>query len=187
MDYLKQLGRQINPDSSGLEVERISHNCGLSAESIQRVVLPTVNKTGQRAPGLKFGDPRVMALMLALSMFGVTIDGMRNRELRLRVAALRGLALEQYRARQMSYDLVRLQRKGLIFRARGTHRYYATPYGCKVARLYARLEVRVFRPVLSAMTQCPRPLSSSLRSTLQRVDREFDQLIETSFPSRKAA
>ena len=57
----------------------------------------------------------------------------------------------------------------------------------RLARLYARLEVRVFRPVLSAMTQCPRALPSSLRSTLQRVDREFDQLIETSFPSRKAA
>src|SRR5437016_13483201 len=58
---LKELGHQINQRL--LEVERISQNCGLSAGSIQRVVQPTVTKDGQRAPGLKFGDPRVMALM----------------------------------------------------------------------------------------------------------------------------
>jgi hypothetical protein len=36
MPYLKALGRQINRRL--LEVERVSQNCGLSAESIQRVV-----------------------------------------------------------------------------------------------------------------------------------------------------
>ena len=36
--YLKNLGRQINRRL--LEVERVSQNCGLSAESIQRVVQP---------------------------------------------------------------------------------------------------------------------------------------------------
>jgi hypothetical protein len=50
-----------------LEVERVSQNCGLSADSIQRVVQPTVNKDGHKAPGLRFGDPRVMALMLSLT------------------------------------------------------------------------------------------------------------------------
>ena len=83
LPYLKSLGRQINRRL--LEVERVNHNCGLSAESIQRVVLPTVSKDGQRAPGLKFGDPRVMALMLALSQFGCGIDGFRSRELRHQV------------------------------------------------------------------------------------------------------
>lgn len=73
MAYLKQLGRQINRRL--LEVERVSHNCGLSAASIQRVVQPTVTKDGQRAPGLRFGDPRVMALMMALTIFGVVVDG----------------------------------------------------------------------------------------------------------------
>src|SRR6516162_4820179 len=35
----------------------VSQHYGLSAESIQRVVQPTVTQDGQRAPGLKFGDP----------------------------------------------------------------------------------------------------------------------------------
>jgi len=54
--YLQRLGRHINRRL--LEVEQVSHNCGLSGDSIQRVVQPTVNEEGQRAPGLKFGDPR---------------------------------------------------------------------------------------------------------------------------------
>jgi hypothetical protein len=68
MPYLKTLDGQINRRL--LEVERVSQNCGLGTESIQRVVEPTVAQDGQRAPSLKFGDPRVMALMLALSAFG---------------------------------------------------------------------------------------------------------------------
>src|SRR5206468_1512878 len=107
---LKELGHQINQRL--LEVERVSQNCGLSAGSIQRVVQPTVTQDGQRAPGLKFGDPRVMALMLSLCAFGCLIDGFRSRELRRRVAALLGLGLQQYSASQMSYDLRRLLRKG---------------------------------------------------------------------------
>src|SRR5437899_3921648 len=77
---LKELGHQINQRL--LEVERVSQNCGLSAGSIQRVVQPTVTKDGQRAPGLKFGDPRVMALMLVLCQFRSVIERMRKRELR---------------------------------------------------------------------------------------------------------
>jgi hypothetical protein len=184
MAYLKQLGRQINRRL--LEVERVSHNCGLSAASIQRVVLPTVGKDGLRAPGLKFGDPRVMALMLALAMFGVVIAGFRNRELRRRVAALGELTPAQYSARQISYDLTRLRRKGLIFRAQGSHRYYPTPYGCKLARLYARLEVRVFRPALSAMQERVVEMPTPLQNALQGVDRHFDSTHPNHFPHRKS-
>jgi len=51
LPYLKRLGRHINRRL--LEVERVSHNRGLSGDSIQRVVQPTVTEEGQRAPGLK--------------------------------------------------------------------------------------------------------------------------------------
>jgi hypothetical protein len=49
-----------------------------------------------------------------------------------------------YTAAQMTYDLRRLRLKGLIFRPPKTHRYFLTPYGWKVARLFTRLEARVF-------------------------------------------
>ena len=111
-DYLQRLGRRINRRL--LEVERVSHNCGVSADSIQGVVQATVNEDGQKAPGLRFGQPRVMALFVALSLFQHLINGFQNRDLRTRVANLLGLALADYSASQMSYDLRRLRRKGLI-------------------------------------------------------------------------
>ena len=67
LPYLQKIGREINRRL--LEVERVSHNSGLSGDSIQRVVQPAVTEDGKKAPGLKFGQPRVMALLLALPCF----------------------------------------------------------------------------------------------------------------------
>ncbi len=67
LPYLQKIGREINRRL--LEVERVSHNSGLSGDSIQRVVQLTVTQNGEKAPPLKFGQPRVMALLLALTLF----------------------------------------------------------------------------------------------------------------------
>ena len=68
----------------------------MSGDSIQRVVQPAVTEDGKKAPGLKFGQPRVMALLLALTLFQHLIDGCRNRNLRQQVAALLGVPLADY-------------------------------------------------------------------------------------------
>jgi len=78
----------------------VSHNCGLSGDSIQRVVQPTVTEEGPRAPGLKFGDPRVMALWVGLSLFTDLFQGFRNRDLRRPVADLLGADAGSYSAAQ---------------------------------------------------------------------------------------
>jgi len=183
--YLQQIGRQINRRL--LEVERVSQNCGLSADGIQRVVQPTVDEGGQKAPGLRFGDPRVMALMLTLSLFTHLIDGFRNQDLRRAVIDLLGLTSGDYTPQQATYDLRRLCRKGLLHRRPGTQRYVMTPYGWKVARLYARLEARVFRPALVAIegqkVAAPAP---KLARALAKVDHEMDTLIALAFPIQEA-
>jgi hypothetical protein len=183
--YLQQIGRQINRRL--LEVERVSQNCGLSADGIQRVVQPTVSEDGQKAPGLRFGNPRVMAMMLTLSLFTHLINGFRNQDLRRAVADLLGLTTKTYTAQQATYDLRRLCRKGLVHRREGTQRYVVTPYGWKVARLYARLEARVFRPALAALegqsVDTPTP---KLAQALAKVDHELDTLIFLAFPAQKA-
>lgn len=185
LPYLQRLGRQINRRL--LQVERVSHNCGLSADSIHRVVQPTVNEDGQKAPGLRLGDPRVMASLLALTLFQHLVDGFHNRDLRRHVAALLGVGLEGYSASQMSYDLRRLRRKGLIYHRVGTRRYFATPYGWKVARLFSRLEARVFRPAMVVFGENRNGLPPALAAALQRVDRQLDALIDNAVPNRKAA
>ena len=97
---------------------------------------PAVTEDGQKVPGLKFGQPRVMALLLALTMFHHLIDGFRNRDLRQQVADLLGVTLAEYTPHQMTYDLRRLRLKGLIYRPPKTNRYFVTPYGWKVARYF---------------------------------------------------
>ena len=185
LPYLQQIGRHINRRL--LEVERVSHNCGLSADSIQRVVQPTVTEDGEKAPGLRFGNPRVMALFVALTLFQHLINGFRNRDLRQHVAALLGTGPEDYTLNQMTYDLRRLLRKGIIYRQQGTNRYFLTPHGWKVSRLFARLEARVFRPALAAFGDDVIGLPPPLRTALHRVDSELDALIEQAVPLRRTA
>jgi hypothetical protein len=184
LPYLHKIGRQINRRL--LEVERVSHNRGLSGDSIQRVVQPAVTADGNQAPGLKFGQPRVMALLLALTLFQHLIDGFRNHDLRKQVADLLGVTMSDYTPHQMTYDLRRLRLKGLIYRPPGTNRYFVTPYGWKVARLFSRLEARVFRPAMSMFTSNDAVLPFPLRQALDRVDAQLDLLIYDAFPLPKA-
>jgi hypothetical protein len=155
LPYLQKVGRQINRRL--LEVERVSHNSG---DSIQQVLQPTVTEDGKKAPALKFGQPRVIALSLALTLFQHLVNGFQNTDLRQQVAYLLGVTMSYYTANQMTYDLRRLRLKGLVYRPAGTHRYFVTPYGWKVARLFSHLEGR-----FSALQwRCSLPMTLFCRS-----------------------
>ena len=185
LPYLQILGRKINRRL--LDVQRVSHNCGMSDESLEKIVQPTVGEDGQRAPGLRWGDPRVMALFLALSLFTNLINGFYNRDLRLIMADLLAGDQHPYSPGRMTYDLRRLRLKGIIFRPPGTNRYFLTPYGWKVARLFSRLEAHVFRPALTAIKGPPAALPPALIAALKKVDDQFDNLIFEAHLMKKAA
>jgi hypothetical protein len=171
LSYLQQIGRSINRRLR--DVQRVSHPCHLSQESVERVVKPTVTSDGQRAAGLPFGQARTRALRAALTLFVHATCGFRHRELRATVADLLG---SDYSAHQLSYDLRRLRLKGLIWRVPQTHHYRLTPYGCKVASFFTRLNARVFRPGFAALDPTL-PLSSPLAEALQAVEQEIENLI----------
>ena len=147
---------------------------------------PTVDEDGKKAPGLKFGQPRVMALFLALTLFQHLINGFHNRELRRHVADLLGVDVAEYSTSKMTYDLRRLRLKGLIYRPPGTNRYFVTPYGWKMARLFSRLDAHVFRPAIAMFTS-DGVLPFPLRSALDRVDAQLDELIYQAFPQKRAS
>jgi hypothetical protein len=128
-----------------------------------------------------------MALFLALTLFQHLINGFHNRDLRQLVADLLGVTISEYTGSQMTYDLRRLRLKGLIFRPPRTNRYFITPYGWKVARLFSRLEARVFRPAIAMFTSNDAVLPFPLRASLDRVDNQLDQLIYQAFPQTKAS
>jgi hypothetical protein len=171
LPFLQQIGRQINQRL--LDVQRVSHNCHLSQESVERVVQPTVAADGQRASGLRFGQARTMALLAALTLFVHQTYGFRHRDLRPRVADLLGT---EYSAHCMSYDLRRLRLKGIIWRVPHAHRYLLTPYGCKVVLFLTRLHARVFRPGFAAFDPSAL-IPSPLAQAMTEVEQEIDNLI----------
>src|SRR5437764_8484221 len=110
-----------------------------------------------------------MALCIALTLLQHLINGFHNRDLRVVVADLLGVTSDQYTGSQMTYDLRRLRLKGLIFRPPKTHRYFLTPHGWKIARLFSRLEALVFRPAFAMFTANDAVLPFPLRKSLDRV------------------
>lgn len=105
LSHLRELGHQVN--RKFLEVERVSHQCVLTQDALDRLH-PTV-EDGQRVSALRFGDPRVMALFQALCAFTHLPRGFRQPDLRPAVQALLG---RSYLAAQMTCDLRRLRLRG---------------------------------------------------------------------------
>ena len=105
LPYLRTAGEQVNRKL--LEVERITGSCVLTQDALDRLQRPTL-EGGTRAPGLRFGDPRVMALFQGLCSFAHLPGGFRNRDLRPLIAGLLGLDPTTYTSGRMSYDLRRL-------------------------------------------------------------------------------
>ncbi len=128
-----------------------------------------------------------MALLLSLTMFHPFIGSFRKLHLQQLVADLLGVTLAEYTPHQMTCDLRRLRLKGLIYRPPKTNRYFVTPYGWKVARLFSRLEARAFRPALAMFTANDAVLPFPLRQVLDRVDTQLDLLIYDAFPFPKAS
>jgi len=147
-----------------LHVESLSHDCLIGEDHLHAVTSPVLVED-QRAAGLRFGDPRVHALMHALCLFALAPTGFRHRELRDHVAQLQGRDPATYRAGAMTYDLRRLRLHGLIERVPRSHRYRITPTGAQVAMFYARLYSRALRPACSLQ-----PVASV------RAQRAFDRL-----------
>lgn len=177
LPFLQQLGRKTNRRL--LDAQHISFDCALSAQSLQRLVQPTVTEDGQRAPALRLGEPRVMALLSALSSFQHLPHGLTNRSLRQQVADLLGLDQAKYSISQMSYDLRRLRLKGIIWRIPHSYRYQLTSYGRKVVLLLSKLDARIFRRAFAALDSTS-PLPLPLAEALKEVDKAIDNLVENA-------
>jgi hypothetical protein len=120
---------------------------------------------------LRFGDPRVMALAGALCATLTGVVGFTHRSLRAQVACLLGTP---YAASQMSYDLTRLRRKGLIRRLPGTNTYVLTADGVRFALFYIKVHDRLLVPLLAADRP---PAPPELREALGVIDRSVTDYV----------
>ena len=171
LSQLQDTARAINHRL--LETERVGQGCVLASPAFERVARPTLVQ-GRRAPALRFGDPRVMALTGALSITVHAVTGFTNRSLRELVAGLLGMP---YTMNQASYDLRRLRLKGLIRRLPHSNTYVLTPDGLRIAIFYTKVHNRVLTPLTSA-DQPPAP--PPLRQALKTIDRAVTDYLNTA-------
>ncbi|KIG12381.1 hypothetical protein DB30_01540 [Enhygromyxa salina] len=173
---LKEVGFAANRRL--LDVQRISHDSTLGEDAFAKVDQPVVVE-GQRASGLRFGDSRALALLMAILLFNLLPRGFSNKDLRGRMAQLLGLAPGHFTQGKMTYDLRRLRLHGLIERIPKTHRYQVTDFGLKAALLITRTYNCVLRPGLAAANDDNPPAPTRLRKAVDRVDEEVIRLRET--------
>jgi hypothetical protein len=141
--------------------------------TVQQVTCPSETPDGLHAPGLRFGDRRVMALMAAICGFTHLIAGFNNAELTERVA---GLLEQPYTGRQATYDLRRLRRKGIIEHS-GPRRYQLTDDGRRIAVLFTKTHSRLLGPGLVQLDpNLPDDLAE--RSPLTQAWRKFDRTLD---------
>jgi hypothetical protein len=123
---------------------------------------------------MRFGDPRVMAVLAALLGFCHLVAGFTNRQL---VELVGALLDGPYASRQATYDLRRLIRKGLIERIPASQRYQLTPLGRHVAVLFTKAHERVLAPGLALLDPALPPELVG-RTPLAVAWRRFDQALE---------
>jgi len=167
---LRALGDDVN--RTLLTVERVSHHCTLTTDALDQLQRP-LQLGPHRVSALRFGDPRVQALLQALAGFAHLPAGFRHRDLRPRVAALLG---RPYTASQMTYDLRRLRLRALIDRQPHTHRYRLTTSGQRVAFFYSKLYLRIFRPSAPALEPALDSLPRPLRAAFEQLDAALAQI-----------
>ncbi len=122
---------------------------------LRRLRQPTITPSGHRTPGLKLDDPRLLAVMQALTCFAhVSRAGrFRTRDLHQRAAAALGVTTATYRLSQLRYDLAKLRAKALVVKVPKTQTYRLTPQGFRICVLFLKLFHRVYAPFTAAILQ----------------------------------
>ena len=153
-----------------LDVQRLSHDCFLGEDSFQSLQRPVQTPTG-RASGLRFGDTRCQTLLNAIVLFALLPAGFANRDLRAKLAPLRGLSPKDLSQGQLTYELRRLRLHGIIERLPRSHRYQLTDFGRRVSLYYTRAYSRILGPGLAIVLPKDYLPRSPLRTAFDALDK----------------
>ena len=156
-----------------LEVERLSHDCAVGEAAFSQLQQP-ITVAGQRAAALRFGDPRVQALLAALVTARLLPQGFSHAELKTPLILLLGADAPPLYAGRMTYDLRRLRLHGIITRLPRSHRDRLTDVGLRAALFFARAYARILRPGLALVVPDRLPNDPALRRSFLTLERAMD-------------
>jgi len=114
-----------------------------------------------------------MALLSSPCSYRYLFAGLTNNSLRELVAGI----IPGYTARQMTYDLRRLRRKGLIRRLDGSQNYELTDHGRRIAVFFTKTYTRILNPALAELDPTL-PDDIAQRSPLARAWRAFQHALD---------
>ena len=148
---------------------------------LQELRQPSVSASGRRVPGLHLDDPRLMAVLQAITCFAYLAAKGTFRTQNVITDVRKALDQSDYKLSQLRYDLSKLRGKGLLVRPPGTHRYALTSEGYQIAILYLKLYHRVYAPVTAAIRdpiRADNEVLTNRRSKLDRLYVSVDQALD---------
>jgi len=169
---LREIGFKANRQL--LNVQRISHDPALGQKTIDLMQSPVIVNS-VRASALPLGDAKAHALLQALPIFDLQVNGFSNADLRQRLAPLLGKRPEQLSQGQMTYNLRRLKLRGLIQRIPKTQRYYVTDQGLSVALFYITAYDRLLRPGLAESLNPDETTNSQLGAAFRSLNKALNK------------
>jgi hypothetical protein len=175
LPLLRRIGEECNQRL--LEVEKASHDCRVGAAAFEKLQNPAIIE-GQRAAALRFGDPRVQALLGVLLLVSLHLEGFRHRQLRPLLAQMLGCEPDALKSGRISYELRRLRLHGLIVRLPKTHRYRLTAHGLGTVVFYQRTYAKVIRPGLSILHHPPSAQGLPMARAFQKLQTEIDTFLD---------
>jgi hypothetical protein len=148
---------------------------------MERLRQPSVSPSGRRTPGLRLDDPRLLAVLHALTAFVYLLAQgcFRTKDLLGHVRA--ALGQPSYTLSQLRYDLGKLRGKGLIERLPHTHTYRLTDQTYRLAVLYLKLYHRLYGPLTSATLKpytADNAIPNARRATIDRLYGAVDQTLQ---------
>jgi len=147
---------------------------------LQQLRQPTVSASGRRTPGLRLDDPRLLAVLQALTAFAHLVAKGCFRTADLLPDVQRFLGKPAYKLSQLRYDLAKLRGKGLLERLRGTQRYRLGAEGYRLAVLYQKLYHRLYTPLTAAILEpvaADNLIAGSRKAKLDRLYEAVDKAL----------
>jgi hypothetical protein len=134
---------------------------------------PTVSANGRRTPGMRLDDPRLLAVLHALTAFVYLLGKGCFRTKDLLDGVRKTLAQPTYTLSQLRYDLGKLRGKGLIERLLHTQTYRLTDQAYRLAVLYLKLYHRMYAPLTAGILEPYAPDNSVPNSRRIKMDRLY--------------
>jgi hypothetical protein len=154
---------------------------------LHKLSQPTTLSNGQRVPGLKLDQPRLLSLMHAWVRFShiAARDSFSTKEIHADSAEALDGTTDDYTMACLRYDLSKLRAKGFVERLDKSRRYRLSRDGYRICVVFLKLFEKLYAPLTSGILILFKPdrlvaddKATRLDKLYRTVVRALDQLVD---------